>query len=91
MVAAADGSVMDVQATRNYLSLLPLLELSIDDARHRLNTEFKKSGMDEKWLHFFPFDELVAAALTSRSKAWSSLGRSDGLKGVLRQRFCAQR
>jgi len=73
VVAAADGSVVDVQAAENYLPLFPLLELPIDEARDQLKTEFTKRGVNEKWLQLFPFHDLVAAGLTIRSKSWASL------------------
>jgi hypothetical protein len=72
VVAAADGSVADVKATGNYLPLFPLLEMSFDEARAHLAVEIKKHGLNEKWLRLFPFEELVAAALMSRSKSWAS-------------------
>src|SRR3990170_694307 len=72
VVAAADGSVVDVEALENYLPLFPLLEMPIVEARENLEGEFKKRGLNEEWLLFFPFEAMVAAALTSRSKSWSN-------------------
>lgn len=73
VVAAADGSVVDVETLENYLPLFPLLEMPFDEARENLEAEFKKRSLNEKWLLFFPFEDMVAAALTSRSKSWSNL------------------
>jgi hypothetical protein len=73
VVAAADGSIADVEAAENYLPLFPLLEGSFDEARDSLEAEFRKRGLNEKWLQFFPFEEMVAAALISRSKSWAGL------------------
>lgn len=73
VVATADGSVVDLQAAGNYLPLFPLLELPVDDARDRLRTQFAERGVNEQWLHLFPFQELVVEALTGRSKSWASL------------------
>lgn len=73
VVAAADDSVVDVEALENYLPLFPLLEMPFEKARETLEAEFKKRGLNEKWLLFFPFENMVAAALTSRSRSWSNL------------------
>jgi hypothetical protein len=71
VVAAADGSITDVEATQDYLPLFPLLEMSFEDARKALRAQFLQHGLNANWLAFFPFEQIVVAALVSRSAAWA--------------------
>lgn len=73
VVAAGDGSVVDVKAADNYMPLFPLFEMSLEEARERLASEFRKHQLNENWLLIFPFEDLVSAALTTRSKSWAGL------------------
>ena len=73
VLVTADGSVADVEASENYLPFFPLLEMSVDEARGRLELELKKHGLNDKWLDLFPFEEITAAALMGR-ESWADLG-----------------
>jgi hypothetical protein len=73
VVSAADGSVVDVESTGEYLPLFPLLEVSYDKAREDLYREFSIRGLNPDWLKLFPFDRVVASALTGGSKFWPDL------------------
>ena len=76
VVAAADGTVANVESADEYLPLFPLLEMPLDEARAVLATELRARRLPEEWLHAFPFDGLVVAALTARSKFWPGLALS---------------
>jgi hypothetical protein len=85
VASAADNSVIDMEATGNYLPLFPLLEFSYEKAKEVLLHEFSTRGLDQAWLTVFPFEGLVAAALTSGSKFWPDLA----LRWIDRMRMSA--
>ena len=64
---------MGVEETENYLPLFPLLETSFNEAHESLEAELRRCGLNEKWLQFFPFEKLAAAALMTRSPSWAGL------------------
>jgi hypothetical protein len=67
---AAENSVIVASSPKSYLFFFTLLEMSHQQARETLEREFTTHGIDREWVRFFPFEQLVASALTSGSKFW---------------------
>jgi hypothetical protein len=73
LFSRGEGTVFDFDTAQYYLWLFPLLEMSHRDANEAIISELKKHALDEAWIEYFPFQQIVAAALESDSKYWPDL------------------
>ena len=70
LVVSPDGTVDDFEARQSYLHLFPLMEMSRADVTEMLLAEFATHRLNQAWIEYFPFEEILAAALKYDSKFW---------------------
>ncbi len=72
-VRAASQSVTAFSPDKPCVFLLPVLEVSLDEACRLLERGLQASGLSAEFVKVFPFEDVVATGLESHSEHWTSL------------------
>lgn len=72
-VRKGSESVIVFESQTDYVFLLPVLEVNLDDLRQILGRGFQGRGLAPEFVQSFPFNEVVATGLESHSEHWVDL------------------
>ena len=72
-VVPAPQSVTELRPDTPCVFLLPVLEVTLDEARRSLAQGLRAIGLTTEYLAVFPFDDVVATGLESSSERWAGL------------------
>lgn len=72
-VALGPASVTEFKPATSCVFLLPILEISIEEARRVLEEALQAKGLPKDFLKVFPFDRIVTTGLEGHSERWATL------------------